>query len=241
MKRKLAVVLILSSIFLLSGCTSVIELSDDENRAIAEYSAELLLKYSIRYNSKYFEGEQELEESLYTEEDTEAVTELTTTEPEETTDTAAVEPDADTEQTVDYETDIAKVIGLADCSVLFSNYQILDRYPSEEQDGAYVEAPSGMKLLVVSFDVKNLSEEPVDVNLLNMDVDYRIIMNQSRSAKSMLTILMNDLSTYEATLAPGVKESAVLVFQISDELVEQIQSLDIKITYESIEKLMKVL
>ncbi len=244
MKRKLTFGIFLVTLTFLSGCGGVIELSDDENRAIAEYSAELLLKHSIGYESKYFDGEEELANAVSTESDTAETTEYATTEAstqdtsEQTTQAAA----ASTEQAISYETDIADILHITDLSIIFNHYDIVESYPSRDETGAlvYIDAPSGMKLLVTEFDLSNLSDVPLDVNLLNVDVGYSIVMNDSKSAKSMLTILMDDLSTYEATLAPETDEKAVLVFQISDELTSQIQSLDLKVTYEDSEHMIQI-
>lgn len=238
MKKRFTFALFLSSLTFLFGCTNVIKLTDEENRAIAEYSADLLLKYAGGYDSKYFDGEKEIEAAT-SEDSTEPATE-TSVDPVP----ASTEQDMETttEQTVNYETDIAGLLGLQDISILYNNYQIVDKYPSMDENGEfiYMDAPEGMKLILVEFDVKNLTANPVDVNLLSMDVDYRILMNETKAAKPILTILMNDLSTYDATLAPDASEKAVLVFQILDSLVDQIQTLDIEVSYNGNKGMIKV-
>lgn len=238
MKKRFTFALFLFSLTSLFGCTNVIKLTDEENRAIAEYSADLLLKYASGYDSKYFDGEKEMEE-ITAEDSTEPVAQATD-EPAP----ASTEQDteATTEQTVNYETDIAGLLGLQDISILYNNYQIVDKYPSMDGSGEYIymDAPEGMKLILVEFDMKNLTANPVDVNLLSMDVDYLILMNETKTAKPILTILMNDLSTYEAALAPDASEKAVLVFQILDSMVDQIQTLDIKVSYGGKQGMIKV-
>lgn len=238
MKKRFMFVLFLCSITFLFGCTSAIELTDEENRAIAEYSADLLLKYARGYDSKYFEGEKEMEATTAEDQNTTATTADSTTEAVSTEQATQ----APAEQTVNYETDIAKLLGVQNVSILYNNYQIADQYPSTDENGEfiYMDAPEGMKLILVEFDIKNLTAEPVDVNLLSMDVEYRILMNQEKTAKSVLTILMNDLSTYEATLAPDANEQAVLVFQIADGLADQIQTLDVQVSYSGSKNLIKV-
>lgn len=62
----------------LTGCGR--ELSTEENRVIAEYAADLLLKYDKNYQSKYMNTEDETEAVTTTEQDTEATTEETVTE-----------------------------------------------------------------------------------------------------------------------------------------------------------------
>ena len=126
MKKRFTFALLLFSLTFLFGCTNVIKLTDEENRAIAEYSADLLLKYAGGYDSKYFDGEKEIEATT-AENSTEPVTE-TSVDPVDTS--AEENTQADTEQTVNYETDIAGLLGMPDLSLIQHNYQIVDKYPS---------------------------------------------------------------------------------------------------------------
>ncbi len=249
MKKRFVLLGFLVLMTMLCGCDKVIKLSDAEEAAIAEYAAELLLKYDRGFESKYFEGEEASTEvtteattavEVTTETQTEATTEATTATPVEDVSseegsTEVVEPS--TEAVTVSETDIAKILGITGVSTVYNNYQICERYPSIDKNGdfIYLEATNGMKLIVVEFDMKNTTAEPIDVDLLNVDVKYSIVMNHSKAAKSMLTILMDDLSTYQATLAPSANEKAVLVFQIADNLVDQVEVLEIKVTYNDSE------
>ena len=122
MKKRFTFALFLFSLTFLFGCTNVIKLTDEENRAIAEYSADLLLKYAGGYDSKYFDGEKEIEATT-AEDSTEPLTE-TSVDPVDTS--AEQDTQAATEQTVSYETDIAGLLGLQDISILHNNYQIVD-------------------------------------------------------------------------------------------------------------------
>ncbi len=243
MKKLLSAIFIAASLVFLTGCAKVMELSDSENRAIAEYSAELLLKYATGYESKYFAGATTEEAIPEASTDTQAATTEQQTDTTVPADTNAPATEAPVAADTEYISDISELLGLSGISITYNNYQITDQYPSKDKNGSliYLDAPEGKKLIVVSFDMKNQNAEPVDVNLLDMAVDYHIIMNSLKTAKPMLTILMDDLSTYEATLAPDSTSNAVLVFQISDNLVGEVQTLDIKVSYNGIEKMIKVL
>jgi hypothetical protein len=118
----------------------------------------------------------------------------------------------------------------------------LDRYPSVDQDGAfiYLEANPGYKLVVVKFDITNTSSQSVTVDLLDSYIDYRLVMNGSKAAKPMLTILMDDLGTFCNTLPANSEQSAVLVFQMSDSSIEQIEQLDLRVTYDSDESIIHI-
>ena len=90
-KRRLLAGLIACGIFVTTGCGQVIDLTDEENHLIAEYAAELLLKYDRNYDTRY--NPDELEDTTETMTETDATTEATT-EVGTTTEAATTEQDA---------------------------------------------------------------------------------------------------------------------------------------------------
>ncbi len=227
----------------LAGCGR--ELSTEENRVIAEYAADLLLKYDKDYQSKYMNTENEPDTTATTESQTgevstEATTEATTeaasdtTAAENTTEAGSEEPTLPPSDDGSVQ-DIAEIAGLDGISIQYNRCMFLDRYPSIDQDGAfiYLEADKGYKLVVVKFDITNKTSEDKMVDLLNTDLSYRLVMNQSKAAKPMLTILMDDLGTFSATVPADSEQSAVLVFQMAEGLVDKIERLDIRVTYQN--------
>lgn len=228
----------------LTGCGR--ELSTEENRIIAEYAAELLLKYDRNYQSKYLDEEDTTEfiqESQTGDVSTEATTEKVTTEEaseeEKKPDTEAPEAGREEENIPPSDDgsvqDIAAIVGLEGISIVYNRCMFLDRYPSMDQDGAfiYLEADKGYKLVVVKFDMINTTSEDRQVDLLNSTLDYRLVLNESRAAKPMLTILMDDLGTFSAVVPADSEQSAVLVFQMSDTMIDKIEQLDIRVTYQN--------
>ena len=69
-------------------------------------------------------------------------------------------------------------------------------------------------------------------NILANENNFNIIINDSKSAKQMLTILIDDLYTYQGTVQGNMFEEVVLLFQVSDSVAEEIQkdSLKLKVT-----------
>lgn len=228
----------------LTGCGK--ELSTEENRIIAEYAANLLLKYDRDYQSRYLDEEETTENN--SEASTEKVsTEATTTEADTTEPTTEEAEDTKVpDEATSEETplppsddgsvqDIAAIVGLEGISIVYNRCMFLERYPALDQDGAfiYLEADKGYKLVVVKFDIINETAEDKPVDLLNLTLDYRLVMNRSKAAKPMLTILMDDLGTFSATVPAESEQSAVLVFQMSDSMVDKIEQLDIRVTYQN--------
>lgn len=274
MKKLLGIcTLMILSLFAV-GCTKSIDLTEEENYMVAEYAAELLIKYGTKIDLKYYydgedtteeltttevvteetttEGPTTTEESVTEAATTEVTTELvdnTTEEPEagdgsnnQTTPIIGIENISGVEANVDKNFNIGEFLGEKNLSVKYSYYMLLDRYPSYDQDGVYIEieAPKGYKLLVVKFNVENTVNEPHEVDLYNKDVVYRIIVDKSKAARQMLTVLMDDLYTYQKTMEPSMFEENVLLFQISDDIAQNMSDLKLQIKYEDKEAVMQL-
>lgn len=248
-KRRLLAGLIACSIFVTTGCGQVIDLTDEENHLIAEYAAELLLKYDRNYDTRY--NPDELEDTTETMTETDATTEATT-EVVTTTEAATTKQDApadgqttqaqpvtdeavkeDIGATVDSDFDIAAFVGESRISVRYAYYMVVDSYPSYDQDGMYIEvqAPEGYKLLVLKFEVENKTNEDQAVDLYNKDVNYNIVVDNSRTTKQMLTILADDLYTYDKTIQASSREEAVLLYTVSDSVANKWTDLKLQIKY----------
>ncbi len=140
----------------------------------------------------------------------------------------SVSPVAATESK-DY--DIAQLIGEDKVSVTYAYYMVLDSYPSYDQDGMFIEiqAPTGHKLLVLKFNIENKTNEQQDVDFYGQDMDYHIIINDNKRAKAMLTILIDDLYTYQNTIEPSDREEVVLLFSVSESVAKDIHGLKLSV------------
>lgn len=269
MKKTLLMCACVVMVFFSTGCQKVIELTDNESKLIAEYAAELLLKYDKNIDYKYFDGSvttaidtteeltTEVSEDITSDVSTEATTEISTENTqtvttEDTTSSDTTESDITEDPTnevtgevvanQDENFNIATFIGEENLSIKYSYYMLLDRYPSYDQDGVYmeIEAPTGYKLLVIKFNVENLVNDSRYVDLYSKDVEYRAIVNNSRSAKQMLTILIDDLYTYQKQIEGSMFEEDVLLFQISDALAAELKDLKLRVEYDGSEVVLQL-
>ena len=246
MKKLWCLLAILVLSVTLTGCG--VELSEEENRVIAEYAADLLLKYDRDYTSSLVEEEVPAMEQTTQAPSTDSTTEVTTEEPstqppqESSSTESPASEDTTGSSDAAGEIDIGKIVGLEGISITYNQCMFLDRYPSVDQDGAfiYLEADPGYQLVVIKFDIANITAQDIAVDLLNTDINYKLVYNQTKAASPMLTILMDDLGTYESVVPAGNEQSAVLVFQISKDLISQIQSLDIRVTYKNEESVIHI-
>lgn len=256
-RKKLALLILGLCAMFLVGCEKVVELTDEETQLIAEYAAELLLKYDINYVDRIDEGNQKAEEmsseALEKAINGEATTEIATTEEnvkeELTTEQGegANRQDSETEteenKAIETEKDIAVIAGVEGAKITFREYSIVDKYPAADGQGdfIYLEASQGYRLLVLQFDVENLTADILPVSLMDKELDYRIVCNGSKAANPMLTILMDDLGTLETNVEPGTPQEAVLVFQISEEMQDSLETMELYVTYNEIENMIKIL
>lgn len=255
-KRLFSCIILILSLFLM-GCAQVIDLTDEESKMIAEYAGGLLLKYDRNVDSKYEEGlfEAEVDALNSTEAVIEISTENTATETEASTEEELNPPgNVITEEPVDAENvsgivsdvaadfNIAEFLGEDNINIRYSYYMLLDTYPSYDKDGVYfeIEAQSGYKLLVLKFELENKTNDNQYIDLYSKDASYSIIINDSKSAKQMLTILLDDMYTYQSTLEASNREEIVLIYQVSAELTNNIDDLKLKITYDGLNKVMQL-
>jgi hypothetical protein len=229
----------------LTGCNEVIDLSDEQSSMIAEYAAGLLLKYDVNYEDRVDEGEKEIveldeqtTEDLTSEEQTEEVTTETLSDETE----QAEDEGQSTEQVAGTESDIAKIAGIQGVSITYDDYLIAEQYPATDEEGEYIylDASDGYELLVLRFQVANVTENMVDVSLMDKALDYRIVCNGSKAAKPMLTILMEDLGNLETSVKPGESQEAVLVFQISDSMKDAIDSIELNVSCDNVDNVIKI-
>lgn len=243
-KKFMLSIIVLCACGMMSGCTQVIDLTEDETRLVAEYAADLLLSYDRGYTDRLKEGEEEISEEASTQEDaqTETTTEAVTEEEASTQEGEAQEAEATTVQQGTSQ-DIAEIAGVQGASITYKDYQVVDQYPAgnDTNEAVQVDAPEDSKLLVVRFSVKALSDQPVDVSLIDQMIDYKLLCNDTLAARPMLTILTNDLSTLETTAAPGKDSEAVLIFQISNDMVEQLNTIQLHVTFNQEENVITIL
>lgn len=212
----------------LTGCG--VELSEEQNRIMAEYAADLLLQYDANYQSRLVEVEDESDIQSTTEATTEDVTEDSGTEEPGSSTEAGDGEGSSTEALTSEVTDIAEILGLEGVSITYAERSFVDYYPPEEQE-AYVDltADEGYKLMVLQFRIQNQSSQEVELDLLHKQLEYQLLVNGTQSAKPMLTILTEDLGTYQGTISPESEQTAVLVFQISEGLVDKVETIDLRI------------
>lgn len=229
MKRKRcqgALLLLLGSL-MLTGCglqEAPYELTEEEQQIIVSYSAHVVSKFN-RYQKDGLTYVPDAEE----EEPGGAA--LEPEQPEDNTESVSGNVSENTEGTEAEEpTETATFDSVfADMGLTFTylGNEVTDTYM--EDDTYAVNASYGKKLLVLKVNVENQTEEAVVIDNLSAEdvfsAKYVMESGKSYNAKSVMTLLLNDFTTYEGTIEPQTAVEMVIVFEIPEETttVEEIQ------------------
>lgn len=215
---------------LLTGCSNAIPEMDEETQAmVVEYAAGVVQKHDKNHVSKLMELEElKKEEEAETEETEEKQPAASpeNAEPEE-----APQPDAEVidntqEEKTTYTLD--EFLQLDNITFSYTEYEITPFYPTDDSEISFVmNATEGMELLILKFTARNLTQEEIALDINGMNTSYKISVNGS-TANALFTMLLNDLSKYQGTLAGGESKELVLVREISPEEADNITSLSIQ-------------
>ncbi|MDO4188522.1 MAG: hypothetical protein Q4D29_05980 [Lachnospiraceae bacterium] len=243
MKKYLSVVLSFIMIISLSGCALVpsVELTESEQKVIAEYAAGLLLKYDKNYGGSLKDLEDETDDGIGFVENEEAKTPGIEEEPLAEDNTTFNQPDfsedlsvGDTQPeesaSVEYsDISIAQAIGLDGFEIIYKSSEVHDIYPEEESGDLVfsLQAQNGMELLVLNFTVTNDSGERRLCDVLDSGVSFRLLINGSERVNANKTILLNDLGSYSEEIEGYGMVDTCLVFELSEGTSSAINSLDL--------------
>lgn len=233
-KGKIGIICVAIASFFMTACGSTVpEMTEEQNAQVVEYAAGLLLKYDENYHSRLVE---ETEEPV---KETEAETlEKESEQEEETTASLQEEPEKETEvidRTQEAQGSAARSIeefyGIDGVTIAYAGYEVKDTYPDASADSdeliLAMGATSGCKLLVLNFEVNNISGSDVNLDMLSLNTRFKISINGETPRYVLTTMLMDDLSSYVGTIAAGTSQRLVLVCEIPTEKANTIQTLSL--------------
>ncbi len=206
MKRLIMAGVLLSAL-LLSGCVKETNLTEKQSNAAAEYMAGLLLKYDRNYDQKLVD----MEELTDTETNFVTAVPTPTVKPQNTKD----DPDLGSTDNKQDNYTLAEVIGNKDFTIDYKNYKFTNTYPENTEETYFTLIPrNGYQLLVVSFDIKNITEKVRTFNLNEDNIAYKLYTNSDTIYKPLLTLLENDMQYINVKIGAGKSKAILLVFEI---------------------------
>lgn len=222
------IIIILSVVLstgMLSGCgTAYPDLTVEEHDQIVEYASGLVLKYDRNNTHKLVLPEASEAETAAPEE---------TKEPEAVADTAASAAPEQPE-TVDLTVpkSLNEIVAIGGIDLQYAGYEVVEEYPSIVTPGEIyfiVNATENNKLLVLKFDVTNNSGADYFLDLAERSIRYKIGWNGGAPRNALLTMLLNDMSTYEGELLAGEVVQLVVVCDLPDESASTVEPIELQV------------
>lgn len=227
--------LFLVSCLLCSGCgTSLTGMSDAKEAQFVAYCSKIVAKY----NTKQEKGISNVAKTTDTDSDSTDKTdtsEKTKTTASKTTDSTATDSStsqttaatqATTPQTVSL-TDALKISGI---SFSYKDYLVNEDY---QQNGADLSPSSGNSFLILEFQMTNTQSQDASVDILSQKPAFKATVNGASTAKNEQTVLLNDLTTYQGTVAAGSTQDLIILFQMSSDTLKNVSGVTLQLTTTS--------
>jgi hypothetical protein len=209
---------------LTGGCGEVpYTMTEAEENIVVNYAAHITSKYNM-YQKDGLTFVDVQEEAEDTEE---AVQEPETADTESAEKILSEGGGTSAEDTVTVAATLQDVFGGDGVKVEYVGARIDTSYV---EDTYYaLDADSDKVYMIVSIDVSNTTDAPIDVDYLTRQPSFRATVNDEYTGKAEMTILMEDFSTLTETLEAGETQETVLLFQIPETITE-VQKLVLDVT-----------
>lgn len=232
-KGKIIGVLAISACMLTGCIDSMPDMTEEQSELIAEYAADMLLKYSPRYQYRIADEEEVAS----------AQTEMETSQEEETTEEAAKQQEnvqQETEESISVdattgvedgsEYNLADFFGMDQFAIRYTACEVTDSYPKADSGAGFsVTAPQGYNLLVLHFDVVNTGEETAQCDLFDQISKVRVNVNDEGYVQALSTLLTNDLTTYMDDVPVGEVLDTVVAVPVEETDLDEIQTVVMRI------------
>ncbi len=233
-KTKILMVCLLGTA-LFTGCAYSPELmlTEEEQKLIAGYSADILLKYSDGYAKSLVDTAKERElqaavAALLAQKQAEEADEGKNTDHKSESGEEGV---AESPYAPRGEQDLAAALSQSGIEVSYDGFDVCKSYPSESEaeDAFLLNATDGKDLVVYRFRVSNTSGEDMEANILDQNPMFRIIVNGEERKNVLKTMLLNDLGTLHEVIPAGESRDEVLVMEVPEGYVQTIETVSLLI------------
>ncbi|MFI3176721.1 MAG: hypothetical protein R3Y67_04400 [Eubacteriales bacterium] len=212
----------------LTGCSSTVQLTEDESKIIAQYAANLIVDYHSDTKSRMLTemetDEEEVEEGVDEEKvDAEEAEEETVENQEEIETQEEVE-----EEVVPTTSDINEVLPVAGTYITYLNYGVVKQYT--DNDGMGISAKDNHMLVILNYQVGNVTDSDTTIDFFADKVSATLSIDGGDAVSNMFTILPGDMAMLQETIAPGESVEAFLMFEVPVEMIASVTSLELTLT-----------
>ena len=216
----------------LAGCgTPMYKLTEEEENLIVAYASGTVAKGN-RYMTQGLTYPQPEEEEILEEpvdqEPEEDVGESEQQPGNQGEAGSSGEPETEQAQTAT----ITEALNIAGVTAEYRGYQIM--YSYTEGNYAGMSASAGYAYLIMNIALINTSPQPVECNLWSRNVSLNLYINGEQAADSMMTMLLDDFTTYFDTLGASSTVDTIAIFEVPENMVQSIQSLSIDMEVDGV-------
>lgn len=225
-KKGLVSILLCGVMLSTAGCgTKPYDLSREEQEKVAAYAAHVV----TRYNDRQEEGLIRIQQEDVSEETADSKEpQAETKDKQENTEDNTKNVTSDAEKPKAETVSLRQALKLEDgLDASFENYDVTDSYV--ESDYFAMNATAGKTFLAVHINLKATGGD-VECDMLAKNLKYRVVINGDKTVAAQTSILLNDLGTYQGTIAGGSAQECVLLFETEKQNVENITSLQLKVS-----------
>lgn len=225
-KKGLVSILLCGVMLSTAGCgTKPYDLSSEEQEKVAAYAAHVV----TRYNDRQEEGLIRIQQEDVSEETADSKEpQAETKDKQENTEDNTKNVTSDAEKPKAETVSLRQALKLEDgLDASFENYDVTDSYV--ESDYFAMNATAGKTFLVVHVNLKATGGD-IECDMLKKNLKYRVVINGDKTVAAQTSILLNDLGTYQGTIAGGSAQECVLLFETEKKNVENITSLQLKVS-----------
>ena len=230
LKNSLLSVALLLGVLILTGCgEEPYELQDDERAVIVNYAAHIVAKYNVRQPEGYRYVYQSPEDEAAGEEDLPQDVPAEDNEEEE----QQLDDQTQEDQPADGKDDapvkeqpavtLSEALGLKGVQAVYTGAELTDHYGT-------VVPSSGKKLMILHVTLQNPTGKARKCDILSMFPQFRARVNGTLDTTAELTILPENLSTWEEKIPAGGSADTVILFQVDEQTVASVEQLELRVT-----------
>ena len=243
-KNKAFLCVILMSFMVIStGCgDKMISLTDDEATLIANYSAKVISVYNTDQkiglcNAKISDEELGIvkpdfsPEESYEEPETsldDGLDEPDTVDPEVET----ILPDESIDSPISSGFTLSEAVGIDGVDFTIDYFVIDDMYSPTNHFA--LTANKGCKYVIFTIKASNKSQTDKAIDMMSLGSKFFCEIDGRSRAGAQTTILNNDLSSYQGTIAAGDTEDLVLLFQYKNSVLEQFSTVNLLVERDGV-------
>lgn len=245
-KKWIAALLVSTMAFTLTGCgEELYEMTDEERQIVVDYSAHIIAKYNTRQPEGYmyvYEEEPEEEEdfSEFGEDDTSVEDENqdesgAEVEEEDASDDAR--PSGDSSENSDSSgkyVSLSEALGLNTLNAEFMGAQYSLKYDTFVPE-------YGCGMCVVTVRINNPKNKDINLDMLSRIPTFKAQINDAVNLKASLTILLDDLSTFQGVVPANGSVDTVILFQFKDDKIVEINSLKLSVDMDGETKIVDLM